>query len=343
MNAPDGPPAPGGPLPPALRPPLRVALAAPVDSLPRARDLAYEPKFDGHRMLVFRDTGPGGGPEVLLQARSGRIVTGAFPDLAAAARRLPPGTVLDGEVVVWRDGRTDFAAVQRRALATARRAPELARTLPASYAAFDLLAEGGRDLRQRAYVHRRARLVALLEPLGPPLQAVPMTLDADEAADWYDALPAIGVEGLVAKPLGRTYRGGARDWWKLRHTTPRDAAVTGHTGPATGPRALVVVLPDTGGTPVVSSPLSPALRAQAAAVLPPGTDGPEGRATAAGLGEIGYRRLLPGLTAEVEVRTTRHATVTVVRLKLPQDTDADTDAGTGEGGSGDPQKGLDGT
>ncbi|MFF3553273.1 ATP-dependent DNA ligase [Streptomyces tsukubensis] len=321
-------------LPPALRPPLRPALAVSVSSLPRGADLAYEPKFDGHRMLVFRDSGPGGAPEVLLQARSGRIVTAAFPDLAAAARRLPPGTVLDGEVVVWRDGRTDFAAVQKRAMATAQHAPELARSLPASYAAFDLIAEAGTDLRARAYRYRRERLVALLEPLGPPLQAVPMTLDAEEAAAWYEALPAIGVEGLVAKHLGRTYRSGARTWQKLRHTTLRDAAVTGHTGPATGPRALVVVLRGGDGTPVVSAPLSPALRAQAAAALPPGAAGPEGRATAAGLGEIGYRPLEPGLVAEVEVRTTRHATVTVVRLRLPQDTDTDTATVAGTDGEG---------
>lgn len=298
----------------APRPPVRVALAEPVDTLPRGAGLAYEPKFDGHRMLIFRDAGTG--PEaVRLQARSGRIVTAAFPDLVTAALRLPPGTVLDGEVVVWRDGRTDFAAVQKRAMATERHAPGLAATLPASYAAFDVLAEDGRDLRGLAYRHRRARLVALLTPLGPPLQAVPMTVDADEAAEWYETLPAIGVEGLVAKRLDGTYRGGARVWWKLRHTTPRDVVVVGHTGPPNRPRALVVVLPGD-DTPVVSSPLTPTLRAQAAALLPPGTGG-EGRATAPGLGEITYREVPPTLPAEADLRTTRHTVLTITRLRPP--------------------------
>ncbi|EFH31011.1 predicted protein [Streptomyces pristinaespiralis ATCC 25486] len=166
------------------RPPLKVALAASVNALPRGAGLAYEPKFDGHRMVIFRIGG-----DVLLQARSGRIVTAAFPDLAAAARELPEDTVLDGEVVVWRDGRTDFAAVQRRAAATAGRAPALARALPASYAAFDLLAEAGTDLRPLAYEMRLARLVAVAGPLGPPLQPVPMTLDRTEAEGWYESLP----------------------------------------------------------------------------------------------------------------------------------------------------------
>ncbi|NEA40073.1 ATP-dependent DNA ligase, partial [Streptomyces sp. SID11385] len=107
-------------LPPGFGLPLRAALAESVDRLPSGAGWVYEPKFDGHRLLVVRGEG------VVLQARSGRRVTGAFPDLVAAAEPLPEGTVLDGEVVVWTDGRTDFAAVQRRAAATAARAPALA-------------------------------------------------------------------------------------------------------------------------------------------------------------------------------------------------------------------------
>ncbi|MFI2208456.1 ATP-dependent DNA ligase [Streptomyces sp. NPDC020141] len=306
----------------SLRPPLRVARAESVSLLPRGANLAYEPKFDGHRMLIFRVDG-----ESVLQARSGRIVTAAFPDLAEAAGPLPEGTVLDGEVVVWSEGRTDFAAVQRRATATPGRAPSLARRLPASYAAFDLLAEGGEDLRGFTYEQRRRRLVALLAPLGPPLQAVPMTTDPDEAAEWYGSLPAIGVEGLVIKRIDQTYQtrhSGARAWRKLRHTAVRDAAVVGFTGPAERPHALVVTVPDD-DAPVVSGPLAPALRPQAAAALPPLLPVPdeEPRAMAVGRGEIGYRPVEPGLMAEVEQRTTRHGATTVVRLRLPQDLDGD--------------------
>ncbi|MEU4498296.1 ATP-dependent DNA ligase [Streptomyces sp. NBC_00210] len=299
----------------APRPPLKVALAESVNVLPRGRGLAYEPKFDGHRMVVFRLGG-----KVLLQARSGRIVTDAFPDLAEAAEQLPDGTVLDGEVVVWREGRIDFAAVQRRAAATPGRAPALARRLPASYAAFDVLAEGGEDLRPLAYQKRRRRLVALLGPLGPPLQPVPMTLDPDEAATWFETLPAIGVEGLVVKRLDQTYRSGTRAWLKLRHTYARDAAVVGFTGPRARPSALVLVLPDD-DTPLVSSPLAPALRAQAAAALAGLESTGTGTAIAVGVGEVGYQAVAAGLTAEVEQGTTRHTVTTVLRLRLPEDHD----------------------
>ncbi|MCC4320211.1 ATP-dependent DNA ligase [Streptomyces samsunensis] len=305
---------------PPLEPPVEVALARVVPTLPTAppgRRLAYEPKFDGHRLLIFRlvDT-------VRMQARSGRIVTRAFPDLEAAARPLPPGTVLDGEVVVWAGGRTDFAAVQKRAFAASEsRAGRLARELPASYAAFDLLAIGAEDLRPLPYEQRRARLMALLEPLGPPLQAVPMTTDPELAATWYEALPEIGVEGLVIKDLDQPYRPG-RHWRKLRHSEARDAVVVGVVGPRLRPRALALVLPGD-DAPVISAPLSTGVRAQLGSALrdlPDPQSPPTELPTALDRvgAEIAYRPIAPDLTVEVRHESTvRHAATTVMRLRIP--------------------------
>ncbi|OKI69561.1 ATP-dependent DNA ligase [Streptomyces sp. MJM1172] len=298
---------------------MTVALAEAVTTLPRAPGLAYEPKFDGHRLVVVRTV-----EDVALQARSGRIVTAAFPDLAAAARQLPAGTVLDGEVVVWHEGRTDFALVQRRAAATAARAAVLAQSLPASYAAFDVLELAGLDVRARPYERRRALLVDLLLPLGPPLQPVPMTTDPELAATWYETLPASGIEGLVVKRLDQPYPAGRRGWRKLRHTNVRDAAVVGYTGSPRRPVALVLVLPVGDETPLVSSPLTPALRAEVAAVAQasgpasggPGAAGAAGATvTAIGLGEVPFRPLDPPLTAEVRHASARHPPPEVLRLR----------------------------
>ncbi|MFD9356851.1 ATP-dependent DNA ligase [Streptomyces sp. NPDC060031] len=297
---------------------ITVALAAPVRSLPRAPGLAYEPKFDGHRLVVLRTA-----EDVVLQARSGRIVTSAFPDLAAAARQLPAGTVLDGEVVVWHAGRTDFTLVQRRAAAaTAARAAVLAQTLPASYAAFDVLELGGLDLRARPYERRRALLVDLLLPLGPPLQPVPMTTDPELAATWYETLPASGIEGLVVKRLDQAYPAGRRAWQKLRHTNVRDAAVVGYTGTPRRPLALVLVLPVGDETPLVSSPLTAALRTEVAAAVA-GRAAPRSGAagvsvatvTAIGVGEVPFHPLDPPLTAEVRHASARHPPPEVLRLR----------------------------
>ncbi|GLX20373.1 MULTISPECIES: ATP-dependent DNA ligase [Streptomyces] len=300
-------------------PPVRVALAAAVRTLPRAAGLAYEPKFDGHRMVVLRTE-----EDVVLQARSGRIVTGAFPDLAAAARQLPAGTVLDGEVVVWHAGRTDFALVQRRAAAAnAARAAVLAQSLPASYAAFDVLELAGVDVRGRPYERRRALLVDLLLPLGPPLQPVPMTTDPELAETWYETLPASGIEGLVVKRLDQPYPAGRRAWRKLRHTNVRDAAVIGYTGTPRRPLALVLVLPgEEDEAPLVSSPLSEVLRTELAAALaergpaPAGGGGAGGATvTAIGLGEVPFRLLDPPLAAEVRHSSVRHPPPEVLRLR----------------------------
>ncbi|MFI1280439.1 ATP-dependent DNA ligase [Streptomyces sp. NPDC020858] len=291
---------------------MQVALAAAVRTLPRGAGLAYEPKFDGHRLVVVRSE-----TDVTLQARSGRIVTSAFPDLAAAALQLPAGTVLDGEVVVWHAGRTDFALVQRRAAATAARAAVLAQSLPASYAAFDVLELAGLDLRTRPYERRRALLVDLLLPLGPPLQPVPMTTDQELAALWYETLPASGIEGLVVKRLDQGYPAGRRGWQKLRHTDVRDAAVVGHTGTPRRPLALVLVLPVGDETPLVSSPLTAALRAEVAAELAARGEpsSPTATITAIGLGEVPFHPLDPPLTAEVRHTSTRHPPPEVLRLR----------------------------
>ncbi|MER7759432.1 ATP-dependent DNA ligase [Streptomyces sp. NPDC097619] len=310
---------------------MRVALAEPVTTLPRGAGLAYEPKFDGHRLVVVRTA-----TEVVLQARSGRIVTAAFPDLAAAARQLPAETTLDGEVVVWHGGRTQFALVQRRAAAaTAARAAVLARTLPASYAAFDVLTLAGLDLRSRPYERRRGLLLDLLLPLGPPIQPVPMTTDPELAATWYETLPASGIEGLVIKRLDQPYPAGRRGWTKLRHTDTREAAAIGWTGPARRPASLVLVLPGD-DTPVVSSPLSAALRAEAAAAVAADARGATGAGpragagagvgreagadrggtvTAIGLGEVPFRLLDPPLTVEVRHTTARHPPPEVLRFR----------------------------
>jgi ATP-dependent DNA ligase len=266
-----------------IPPPVEVALSRRVDRLPAAGTLpggcAYEPKFDGHRLVVL--THP-----VRLQTRAGRIVTGTFPEIAEAAEALPPGTVLDGELVVWRDDRLDFAALQRRALRGSL-AP------PANVALFDVLALNGTDLRHRPYAQRRRILVDLLTPLGPPLQSVPMTTDPDEATGWYEGLAAIGIEGLVVKGLAQPYRPRRRDWLKLRHTVPQDAVAVGFTA-----NALLV---DLGDGPVLSAPLSPAVRGQ----LPPALPAPEGS---------GCHRLPDPLAVEVLQGTGRHGLTTVLRI-----------------------------
>ncbi|MEY2249024.1 DNA ligase [Streptomyces sp. BF23-18] len=287
--------------------PVRVALAEAVAVLPVGEGWWYEPKFDGHRAVLIRDAAG-----ARLQSRSGRIVTSWWMDIALPAMALLPGTVLDGELVIWRGGALDFGAVQSRAASSPARARTLAEGLPAAYAVWDCLSHPLHgDVRGRPYLERRAFLLDVLADIQPPIQAVPASDDVGTARDWYDSLRPLGIEGVVCKRASSPYRPG-RVWVKVRHSEPVDAVVVGFTGPR--PRALVVRLPD--GRRALSHRLTAPLAARAAELLP---ESGTSRFASTRDGER-YAESGPGLVAEVLAGSTRHRSVTVTRL-LPAEKD----------------------
>ncbi|OQQ12942.1 DNA ligase [Streptomyces sp. M41(2017)] len=285
--------------------PVDVALAEAVPRLPTGDGWWYEVKFDGHRAVIWREA-----ETVRAQARSGRDVTRAWMDLAVAAlHTLRPGTVLDGEAVIYKGGRVDFSAAQSRAASSPSRARQLAAEWPATFAAWDILRHPDHgDVRGRPYTERRGLLLDLLEDVPPPIQVVPATDDPTVAQAWYETLHDVGIEGIVAKRAGSPYRAG-RIWQKIRHADTVDARVIGHTGPAARPRALVVELPDTRHrlSQALTAPLAAAVAAHIA------TSGPGRRNRTRDLGS--YTTVAPGLTVEVLAGTTRHGVVTVTRVR----------------------------
>ena len=117
---------------------------------------------------------------VALQSRQHKPLTAYFPEIAAAvAAQIPAGTVLDGELVIYRDGRCDFVALHHRLTHRPRRAVAVA-----SYVVFDVLAVAARDLRGLPYRKRRKRLRRLLADSGPPLVLMPATRDRAGARAW---------------------------------------------------------------------------------------------------------------------------------------------------------------
>ncbi|MEV0090420.1 ATP-dependent DNA ligase [Streptomyces sp. NPDC050738] len=287
--------------------PFALALAASVDTLPTAKGLAYEPKYDGHRGVIERLDGE---PGVVMRSKTGREITSAWMDLAVPALALPPGVILDGEIVVYRDGRLDFSAVQARAAAGHARGLTLVRDSPASFAAFDVLAHPDHDaIRAAPYSERRALLLKVLDPLGPPIQATPMTTDPVEARLWWEVLRTQGIEGLVIKRLDQSYPGGRRAWLKIRHADTVDALVIGFVGTVARPTHLVVRLPD--GRTARSRNLTTAVRVAVARALP---DLVQPRVVHSEDGEP-YTTVTDGLLVEVLAGTTRHVTVTVTRVR----------------------------
>ncbi|MEW1630878.1 DNA ligase [Streptomyces sp. NPDC089173] len=285
---------------------MKPALAQAVPVIPDGPDWWYEPKFDGHRTVLRRaeDT-------VILYARSGRVVTAHWMDLAVAGMGLPPGTTLDGEAVIWRDGKISFAAAQSRAASSITRARALAAQHPASYTVWDVLEHPTRgQVTSLPYTQRRQLLLDLLHDIPPPIQAVPTTDDRDVAVAWYEGLQEQGIEGIVAKKGAAPYPLGRRGFLKIRHADTEDALVVGYLGPRRRPHRLALATGDEGGPIRLSARLDPVLAGRIADALTAADVVGERRAE----GET-YTRVDTDLTVEVLAGSGRHGTLTVTRMR----------------------------
>jgi hypothetical protein len=244
-------------VPLALHPPVELALAKAVESIPGVDALpggsVYEMKWDGFRVACLVE--PDG---VSLWSRQGKDIGKYFPDLVqAVADQVPPGCVVDGEAVLWSGDRLDFEALQQR-MVTARAAlPALVRERPASLVAFDVLAVAGHDTRALPFVERRALLEELARAWTPPLQLSPVTRDRAVAETWFEEMPATGVEGLMVKGAGQTYE-PQRIWLKVKNRSSIDVVCAAVVGPISQPTMVVVGLPMHGRLRIVgrSAPLS---------------------------------------------------------------------------------------
>jgi len=203
--------------------------------MPRGEGLLYEPKWDGFRVLVFRD-----GDEVFLQSRDGKPFGRYFPELAAPiGRDLPPQCVLDGEIVIVGPGGLDFEAMLLRIHPAASRVERLAAETPASVVFWDLLALGDTDLRGRPLAERRARLEEALARAAPPVHLTPVTRDPAVAADWFERFEGAGLDGVVAKRADGVYEPGKRGWVKVKHTRTAECVVAGFRWHKNGKGTLV--------------------------------------------------------------------------------------------------------
>jgi bifunctional non-homologous end joining protein LigD len=195
-------------------------MLATAGALPVGPDWSYEFKWDGVRVLALF----AGGPPALF-ARSGAVVTSAYPEIADL--HLPEGTLLDGEMVVLdAAGRPSFTALaERMHVRDHNRASRLAITSPVTYMIFDLLYHDGTDYTGLPYLARRERLEEL--GLAGPRWMVPPSFGdgpATEAAARENSL-----EGVVAKRSDSVYLPGSRspDWIKVKFDRTGDYVIGG--------------------------------------------------------------------------------------------------------------------
>jgi DNA ligase 1 len=222
--------------------PYPFCLAAPLDADPGTvgdlRDWQIEWKWDGIRAQLIRR-----GDAVHLWSRGEELITHRFPEIAAAATHLPDGTVLDGEVLAFRDERPlPFSALQQR-IGRQKQVAQMSRAVPVVFMTYDLLELAGEDIRARPLAERRALLESVMPDAGV-LRVSPLV----EGGTWEELAAlransrALAVEGLMIKRRTSSYGVGRKrgEWWKWKVDPYSIDAVLIYAQPGSGKRASLL-------------------------------------------------------------------------------------------------------
>jgi ATP-dependent DNA ligase len=205
-----------------------------VADLPDQGGWRYEPKWDGFRGVLENDGG-----ELALWSRNGRPLLRYFPELRPLGELLPPRSALDGEIVIARDGKLDFDAMQMRLHPADSRVRKLSAEIPAVFVAFDLLLWDGKPVHERPIEERRAEL----ERVGGGIALSPVSEDVEQGRAWLQTLQAAGFDGVVAKRLGLPYLPGSRDGVvKVKPHKTADCVVAGLRWKAGGRTTIATLL-----------------------------------------------------------------------------------------------------
>jgi ATP-dependent DNA ligase len=198
-----------------------------VDAIPRGPEWQYEPKWDGFRCLLSRDTA-----SLTLRSKSGEDLTRYFPELAEAALRLKATQfTLDGEIVVPHGKSFSFDDLLQRIHPAASRIAKLSKETPALFLAFDLLATAkDSKLAEQPLGKRRPALEAFASiqfRSQTTFRLSPATTSYAAAKKWL-AKAGGGFDGVIAKRIDLPYQSGNRDGMqKIKNFRSADCVVGG--------------------------------------------------------------------------------------------------------------------
>jgi len=196
---------------------LANPLTQPVASLGPISDWKIEWKWDGLRAQLIRRQG-----QTFLWSRGEELMTERFPELTEVAPRLPEGTVLDGEIVGWKNARVlPFTSLQKR-IGRKKLSAKILAEVPVRFLAFDLLEASGVDSRTRPLFEREEILEHILAELSDqttitrPPQLLPRSWE--EAAQIRETSRDQQAEGLMLKRRDSEYGVGrpVGSWWKWK-------------------------------------------------------------------------------------------------------------------------------
>ena len=226
--------------------PYPFFLAAPLEGAPDAlgdrQAWLVEWKWDGIRAQLVRRKG-----ETWLWSRGEELITQRFPEITAAATRLPDGTVLDGEVLAFAEGRPmPFSALQQR-IGRQKQVAQVMRTVPVVFVVYDILERDGVDMREKPLLERRESLRRLVT--GGVLRLSEEVETSSDSSSPWDDLAALrlesrerGVEGFILKRRDSRYGVGRRKgaWWKWKIDPLTVDAVLIYAQPGNGRRASLL-------------------------------------------------------------------------------------------------------
>ena len=223
---------------------LTPMLATVGKELPSGRGWAFEPKYDGIRILAFVADG-----SVALLSRNGNAKTAQFPEivdaLAALSRKKRRPFVLDGEIVALDDGApARFQQLQSRMHTSDPHAVASHRgSTPVAYVVFDILMDGTAALTSEPLHVRRQHLLRLVHPPASHVVRVSESTEGDGSAMIAEAL-AKGWEGVIAKRIDAPYEPGKRSraWLKLKLEQRQEFVVGGYTEPRNSRQHLGAML-----------------------------------------------------------------------------------------------------
>lgn len=199
---------------------LKPQLAVPADAAPEGKDWHHEVKFDGYRLLIFRQ-----GDTVRVLSRTGLDWTSKLPDIAAAvADRLRSDAILDGEAVMLdQRGVSDFQALQN--------AIHNRRSKSLVYIAFDLPWCDGYDLTKSPLEQRRALLRELIGSRQEGRLRLSEHIEGNGPAA-FERICAAGLEGIVSKRRGSPYsQSRTPSWIKIKCFNQQEFVIGGFSAP----------------------------------------------------------------------------------------------------------------
>ena len=203
---------------PRYKPMLAKEASQPFSS----RDWIFEIKWDGYRAIAYVNK------DLSLRSRNGKELLQNFPELEEL-KQLTRNVVLDGEVVIMKDGKPNFQALQERAKKTSLRGIQAEATeLPATYIVFDIIEKDGFPLLDLPLTERK-RLLS--EALKEGKHVVLSDFVEENGEDYYRIALERAIEGVIAKKKNSTYEAGVRsgNWLKIKKLCSCDCIIFGYT------------------------------------------------------------------------------------------------------------------